>query len=42
VKSRLLRARLQLRERLGKFFEKRVNGKHDIGKHDNSSGDGDQ
>jgi hypothetical protein len=26
VKSRLLRARLQLRERLGRFFQKRENG----------------
>src|ERR1700727_2047625 len=42
VKSRLLRARLHLRERLGKFFEKRENGKHDSVKHDNSSGDGNQ
>src|ERR1043166_2871557 len=39
VKARLLRARLQLRERLGKFFQKRESGN---GKHvDANSGDGD-
>ena len=37
VKSRLLRARLQLRERLSRFFQKRANGGGD-----KSSGDGDQ
>jgi RNA polymerase sigma-70 factor (ECF subfamily) len=38
VKSRLLRARLQLRERLGKFFQKRETGN---GKNvDANSGDG--
>src|SRR5882724_2493778 len=40
VKSRLLRARLQLRERLGKFFQKRDSGN---GKNsDVNSGDGNQ
>jgi len=38
VKSRLLRARLQLRERLSRFFQKRENG---IGKPKIESGDGD-
>ena len=37
VKSRLLRARLQLRERLGRFFQKRENGhgnaEHPKGEH---------
>jgi RNA polymerase sigma-70 factor (ECF subfamily) len=37
VKSRLLRARLQLRERLSRYFQKRANGNSD-----KSSGDGDQ
>jgi RNA polymerase sigma-70 factor (ECF subfamily) len=37
VKSRLLRARLQLRERLGRFFQKRGNGNGD-----GKSGDGNQ
>src|SRR5512142_996648 len=40
VKSRLLRARLQLRERLGKFFQKRESG--DGKKSDVTSGDGNQ
>src|SRR5450432_655999 len=40
VKSRLLRARLQLRERLGKYFQRRKNGN---GKNvDANSGDGNQ
>src|SRR5450432_4168524 len=38
VKSRLLRARLQLRERLSRYFQKRENG---IGKPKIESGDGD-
>jgi hypothetical protein len=34
VKSRLLRARLQLRERLSRFFQKRKNGgDHNGGDH---------
>ena len=37
VKSRLLRARLQLRERLGRFFQKRGSGNGDV-----KSGDGNQ
>jgi RNA polymerase sigma-70 factor (ECF subfamily) len=47
VKSRLLRARLQLRERLGRYFQRRENGKgngsKDDGdvKNDVASGDGD-
>jgi RNA polymerase sigma-70 factor (ECF subfamily) len=40
VKSRLLRARLQLRERLGRYFQKRENG--DINRGDVHSGDGNQ
>jgi RNA polymerase sigma-70 factor (ECF subfamily) len=39
VKSRLLRARLQLRERLSRFFQKREGGN---GKQKNASGDGNQ
>jgi RNA polymerase sigma-70 factor, ECF subfamily len=45
VKSRLLRARLQLRERLGKYFQRRKNGngKHgDVKTGDATSGDGNQ
>jgi hypothetical protein len=54
VKSRLLRARLQLRERLGRYFQRRENGNGKAGeakgsdakagdvKMDDSSGDGDQ
>src|SRR6202165_1903005 len=47
VKSRLLRARLQLRERLGRYFQRRDNGrssdKHaDDKTNDVSSGDGNQ
>ena len=49
VKSRLLRARLQLRERLGRYFQRRDNengkgnGSKDDGdvKNDVASGDGD-
>jgi RNA polymerase sigma-70 factor, ECF subfamily len=37
VKSRLLRARLQLRERLSRYFQKRENGN---GKPKSDSGDG--
>jgi RNA polymerase sigma-70 factor (ECF subfamily) len=37
VKSRLLRARLQLRERLSRYFQKRANGDGD-----KPSGDGDK
>jgi hypothetical protein len=37
VKSRLLRARLQLRERLGRFFQKRENG-HGNAEHPKSEG----
>src|SRR5271163_296413 len=44
VKSRLLRARLQLRERLGRFFQKREddNGKNSGSKIGDVSGDGNQ
>jgi RNA polymerase sigma-70 factor (ECF subfamily) len=46
VKSRLLRARLQLRERLGRYFQRRENGKSNEKtvevKTDNASGDGNQ
>jgi len=47
VKSRLLRARLQLRERLGRYFQRRDDGrsgdKHvDDKTKDVSSGDGNQ
>src|SRR5438477_6439837 len=46
VKSRLLRARLQLRERLGRYFQRRENGKSNDKtvevKTDNASGDGNQ
>jgi hypothetical protein len=49
VKSRLLRARLQLRERLGRYFQRRDNengkgngSKDDVDvKNDVASGDGD-
>jgi RNA polymerase sigma-70 factor (ECF subfamily) len=43
VKSRLLRARLQLRERLGRYFQRREgdNGKSGEVKTDVASGDGD-
>src|ERR1041385_336152 len=40
VKSRLLRARLQLRERLSRYFRKKNNGNGETG--DVSSGDGNQ
>jgi hypothetical protein len=40
VKSRLLRARLQLRERLGRLFQKRENGQLNRG--DVNRGDGNQ
>jgi RNA polymerase sigma-70 factor (ECF subfamily) len=47
VKSRLLRARLQLRERLGRYFQRRENGKSsgksaDVKAGDVPSGDGNQ
>jgi RNA polymerase sigma-70 factor (ECF subfamily) len=49
VKSRLLRARLQLRERLGKYFQRRENGNgkdgeksSDVKTGDVPSGDGNQ
>jgi RNA polymerase sigma-70 factor (ECF subfamily) len=48
VKSRLLRARLQLRERLGRYFQRRENGDGKDGKSgdvktgDARSGDGNQ
>jgi RNA polymerase sigma-70 factor (ECF subfamily) len=43
VKSRLLRARLQLRERLGRYFQKRESGKDsDVKTDDANSGDGNQ
>jgi RNA polymerase sigma-70 factor, ECF subfamily len=46
VKSRLLRARLQLRERLTRYFQRRENGDDKNGKNgdvknDVASGDGD-
>jgi hypothetical protein len=46
VKSRLLRARLQLRERLTRYFQRRENGdekknKNGDVKNDVASGDGD-
>jgi hypothetical protein len=48
VKSRLLRARLQLRERLGRYFQRRENGGRSSEKNvddktkDVTSGDGNQ
>jgi RNA polymerase sigma-70 factor (ECF subfamily) len=45
VKSRLLRARLQLRERLGRYFQRRENGNDkdaDVKTGDVASGDGNQ
>jgi RNA polymerase sigma-70 factor, ECF subfamily len=50
VKSRLLRARLQLRERLGRYFQRRENGNGKNGEAKNAevktgdapSGDGNQ
>jgi RNA polymerase sigma-70 factor (ECF subfamily) len=47
VKSRLLRARLQLRERLGRYFQRRENGRTGENRVDDktkdvSSGDGNQ
>jgi RNA polymerase sigma-70 factor, ECF subfamily len=42
VKSRLLRARLQLRERLGKYFQKRESGSGNGKSGDVPSGDGNQ
>jgi RNA polymerase sigma-70 factor (ECF subfamily) len=41
VKSRLLRARLQLRERLNRFFQKKEKANGD-GDEQKTSGDGDQ
>ena len=43
VKSRLLRARLQLRERLGRYFQRREGGSRskDVQNTDMASGDGD-